>query len=107
MHSGNYGIGFHFWLIFLTIPQISMGVFLGFLRVRYGLRWSFAAHAAIDWTLISIAWFVIWLNKATSHDAALAVQALVGLLVLAVLFWGFIGLMSRNAGSDNSLKRVP
>lgn len=104
MHSFNYGIGFHLWLIFLIFPQISMGVVLGFLRIRYGLRWSFFAHAAIDWTVIYTTWLTLLLNKLISHRFVVFIVGLVGLGVLGLLFWGFIGLVSRNVGSDNSAR---
>jgi len=36
---------------FLVAPQISMGVFLGYIRVRFGLLWSIAFHACYNLAL--------------------------------------------------------
>ncbi|SHI91153.1 CPBP family intramembrane glutamic endopeptidase [Pseudozobellia thermophila] len=36
----------------LVAPQLSVGVFLGFIRVRFGLPWSIALHAAYNLILI-------------------------------------------------------
>lgn len=36
----------------LVAPQLSVGVFLGFVRVRFGLIWSMALHAAYNLILI-------------------------------------------------------
>ena len=36
----------------LVAPQLSVGIFLGFLRVRFGLVWAIALHAAYNLVLL-------------------------------------------------------
>jgi hypothetical protein len=38
----------------LVLPQILLGGYLGFIRVRFGLIWSIALHAAYNGTLLLI-----------------------------------------------------
>ncbi len=40
------------WSPLLVAPQLSVGLFLGFLRVRFGLKWAIALHAAYNLVLI-------------------------------------------------------
>ncbi len=47
VHLGNYDSTLWFGLLLIT-PQISAGVFMGFLRVRFGLRWAMALHACYN-----------------------------------------------------------
>ncbi len=47
VHLGNYDSTIWFGLLLIT-PQISVGVFLGFLRVKLGLLWAMALHACYN-----------------------------------------------------------
>lgn len=48
IHISNFGdLGSYFWLIpLLVAPQISAGIFLGYIRTKFGLLWSMLLHAA-------------------------------------------------------------
>ncbi|WP_198439804.1 CPBP family intramembrane glutamic endopeptidase [Pareuzebyella sediminis] len=37
----------------LVLPQMSIGVFLGFVRVRFGLPWAMAFHAVYNFVLVT------------------------------------------------------
>lgn len=37
----------------LVLPQISIGIFLGFIRVRFGLAWAMAFHAVYNLVLVT------------------------------------------------------
>ncbi len=54
IHVGNYGnIEGYYWLVpVLVAPQISAGIFLGFIRTKLGLVWSMLLHAAHNLILI-------------------------------------------------------
>jgi hypothetical protein len=79
-HSFNFGLGFKDWLLWLTLPQLMVGLVLAYLRVRYGLRWSIATHLAFDWILVLLLW--------THHDATtmgLPMKLLAGVFSLLLL----------------------
>ncbi|MEE9363732.1 MAG: CPBP family intramembrane glutamic endopeptidase [Cellulophaga sp.] len=40
-----------FFAVFLVLPQISAGIFFGYIRVRFGLLWSIALHASFNFLL--------------------------------------------------------
>ncbi|MEM9391304.1 MAG: CPBP family glutamic-type intramembrane protease [Bacteroidota bacterium] len=47
----------YLWAIpFLTLPQLVIGVFLGYTRIRYGFRWSILFHALHNGILLVPAW---------------------------------------------------
>lgn len=54
IHIGNYpDIEGFYWLIpVLVAPQISAGIFLGFIRTKLGLLWSILLHAVHNLVLI-------------------------------------------------------
>ncbi len=54
IHIGNFqNIDGYYWLIpVLVAPQISAGIFLGFIRTKLGLVWSMLLHAAHNLILI-------------------------------------------------------
>ncbi|MEM9858783.1 MAG: CPBP family glutamic-type intramembrane protease [Bacteroidota bacterium] len=42
------------WIMpLLTLPQLVIGVFLGFTRIKYGLRWSILLHALHNGILLA------------------------------------------------------
>ena len=91
-HMFNFGVGYQFWLLWLTLPQLMAGLVLTHLRVQYGLRWSIAAHLAFDWALVLVAW--------THHAAALGMPmkilaGLFSLLMLAMIVRGLFFLFRR------------
>ncbi|WP_350288647.1 CPBP family intramembrane glutamic endopeptidase [uncultured Croceitalea sp.] len=54
IHIGNFqDIDGYYWLIpILVAPQISAGVFLGFIRTKLGLVWSILLHAMHNFILL-------------------------------------------------------
>ncbi len=50
IHLGNYDSVLWFSFLLIT-PQISVGIFLGFLRVKFGLLWAMALHACYNLVL--------------------------------------------------------
>ncbi|WP_394972141.1 CPBP family intramembrane glutamic endopeptidase [uncultured Croceitalea sp.] len=54
IHIGNYeSVEGYYWLVpVLVAPQISAGIFLGFIRTKLGLVWSILLHAAHNLVLI-------------------------------------------------------
>lgn len=54
IHIGNYpDIEGFYWLVpVLVAPQISAGIFLGFIRTKLGLLWSMLLHAVHNLILI-------------------------------------------------------
>ena len=45
IHIGNYDSRVWAFMPLLVLPQLVLGLFLGFVRVRYGLSWAIFAHA--------------------------------------------------------------
>jgi hypothetical protein len=91
-HSLNFETGVQPWLLLLTLPQISAGIFLGYIRVRHGLRWSIATHMAIDYTVTFAAWALV-LAKPVLGAKGMAVAGIgMFLLIAAVLVYGMVGL---------------
>ena len=54
IHIGNFqDIEGYYWLIpILVAPQISAGIFLGFIRTKLGLLWSMLLHAVHNLILL-------------------------------------------------------
>ena len=54
MHISNYEISTEIILLspLLVAPQLSVGVLLGFIRVKFGLIWSMALHALYNLVLV-------------------------------------------------------
>lgn len=50
VHLTNFELTTQVWILspFLVAPQISVGVLLGFIRVKFGLLWSMALHASYN-----------------------------------------------------------
>jgi membrane protease YdiL (CAAX protease family) len=46
----------------LVSPQLSVGIFLGYIRVRFGLIWSMSLHAAYNLVLIGPIFLLRFLN---------------------------------------------
>jgi hypothetical protein len=46
----------------LVAPQLTVGVFLGFIRVRFGLNWAIALHAFYNLILVGPAILLKALN---------------------------------------------
>ncbi len=46
----------------LVAPQISVGIFLGYIRVRFGLIWSISLHAAYNLVLVGPVLLLRFLN---------------------------------------------
>lgn len=66
-HAAVYANHLTWWVFLLAIPQFLLGVLLASMRVRFGLRWSIAAHYAIDSLLI----YGAWLYLAVAHESVL------------------------------------
>ncbi|MBT8205735.1 MAG: CPBP family intramembrane metalloprotease [Eudoraea sp.] len=49
----EYEVGFYGFAILLILPQLSAGVFLGFIRVKMGLGWAILLHAFHNFILLS------------------------------------------------------
>ncbi|NVK52616.1 MAG: CPBP family intramembrane metalloprotease [Flavobacteriaceae bacterium] len=56
MHIFNYEINTNILLFspILIAPQIIIGLYLGFIRIRFGLLWSIALHALYNGFLLSL-----------------------------------------------------
>ncbi|WP_299048339.1 CPBP family intramembrane glutamic endopeptidase [uncultured Polaribacter sp.] len=56
IHITNFEISTNVILLspLLVLPQILLGVYLGFIRVRFGLLWSIGLHAAYNGILITL-----------------------------------------------------
>jgi membrane protease YdiL (CAAX protease family) len=56
IHLSNFKVTQNVLLLapFLVAPQILLGGFFGFIRVRFGLNWSIALHACYNGTLMLI-----------------------------------------------------
>lgn len=56
IHITNFEISQNILLVspILVLPQILLGGYLGFIRVRFGLIWSIALHASYNGILVSI-----------------------------------------------------
>lgn len=54
IHMGNYtGYESYWWLApILVAPQLNAGLFLGFIRVRFGLLWAIGLHGAYNLLLL-------------------------------------------------------
>lgn len=54
VHLSNYPNTSEIWLLapLLISPQLNIGAFLGFIRVRFGLLWGIAFHAAYNTLLL-------------------------------------------------------
>ena len=54
VHIGNFGEidGYYLLIPVLVAPQVSAGIFLGFIRTKLGLVWSMLLHAAHNLILI-------------------------------------------------------
>ena len=55
VHLSNFPNLTEIWFLapILISPQVSIGVFLGFIRVRFGLLWSMAFHAAYNFIFLA------------------------------------------------------
>jgi membrane protease YdiL (CAAX protease family) len=55
IHLSNFPNVAEIWPIapVLISPQLSIGLFLGFIRVRFGLLWSMAFHAAYNFIFLA------------------------------------------------------
>ncbi len=91
-HSFNFETGVQPWLLLLTLPQISAGVVLGYIRVRHGLRWSIATHMAIDYPAVLGAWIVVMARPTLGIKAAGALGAVMFFAVFGLLIYGMVGL---------------
>ena len=49
----EYKAGFYGFAVFLILPQLSAGVFLGFIRVKMGLVWAICLHAFHNFILLA------------------------------------------------------
>ena len=49
----EYDTGFYGFAVFLILPQLSAGIFLGFTRVKIGLVWAILLHALHNFILLS------------------------------------------------------
>ncbi|TXD50887.1 MULTISPECIES: CPBP family intramembrane glutamic endopeptidase [unclassified Polaribacter] len=56
IHISNFGITLNVILLapILVAPQIILGGYLGFIRVRFGLLWSIALHAFYNGVLMAL-----------------------------------------------------
>lgn len=54
VHLSNYPNFSEIWPLALLLisPQLNIGVFLGFIRIRFGLLWAIAFHAAYNLVLL-------------------------------------------------------
>lgn len=55
VHLSNFQNLKEIWLLtpILIAPQLNVGIFLGFIRVRFGLLWSIGFHAAYNGFLLA------------------------------------------------------
>jgi hypothetical protein len=91
-HSLNFEAGAKPWLILLTLPQISAGIFLGYIRVRHGLRWSIATHMAIDYSVTLGVWAVVLAKPILGVRGAAAGGGVMFLLFFGIILYGVVGL---------------
>ena len=49
----EYEAGFYGFALLLILPQLSAGIFLGFIRVKMGLGWAILLHAFHNFILLS------------------------------------------------------
>ena len=49
----EYEAGFYGFAILLILPQLSAGIFLGFIRIKLGLGWAILLHALHNFILLS------------------------------------------------------
>ncbi len=91
-HSFNFETGVQPWLLLLTLPQISAGVFLGYIRVRHGLRWSIATHMAIDYTATFTAWALVLSKPVLGAKGMVVAGGGMFVLIATVLVYGMVGL---------------
>jgi hypothetical protein len=91
-HSFNFETGVQPWLLLLTLPQISAGIFLGYIRVRHGLRWSIATHMAIDYTATFTAWALVLSKPVLGTKGMVVAGGGMFLLIATVLVYGMVGL---------------
>ncbi len=49
----EYESGFYGFALFLVMPQLSAGIFLGFIRIKMGLGWAILLHALHNFILLS------------------------------------------------------
>lgn len=79
-HSRLYSNGLEWWSFALVMPQFLAGVGLAYLRTSFGLRWSIAAHYAIDIPLVLLRWlYPLAASSALLHG--MSVTLLVGILM--------------------------
>jgi Type II CAAX prenyl endopeptidase Rce1-like len=79
-HSRLYSDGLEWWSFVLVMPQFLAGVGLAYLRTSFGLRWSIAAHYAIDIPFVLLRWlYALAASSALLHG--MFVTLLVGILM--------------------------
>lgn len=88
-HTLFYTNGFAWWAFVLVLPQFLAGVGLAYVRVSYGLRWSIAAHYAVD----TLAVLPTWLSLSAAPGSALnGLLVAVMVALLAVMAYGLVAL---------------
>lgn len=90
-HAALYANHLAWWSFLLTIPQFLLGVLLASMRVRFGLRWSIAAHYAIDGPVVYGAWFYMAVarDSVVQHGLMLAYLGIGAFVVV----YGFVALV--------------
>lgn len=61
VHIYNFEISTAVWLLlpFLVLPQLILGLLLGYMRVRYGLLWSMYLHGVHNLIFVGVSLWVI------------------------------------------------
>lgn len=83
-HTSLYVNHLVWWGFVLVLPQFVLGLGLAYLRASFGLRWSIAAHYAIDIPSVLGTW--LYLSASPSgllHRGMLLTLSAAGLLVIA------------------------
>ena len=89
-HASLYSNHWVWWALVLALPQFLLGVGLAYLRVSFGLRWSIAAHYAIDVPSVLGAWLYASTPPSSPlHSALLMAFAVIG---TAIVVYGLLTL---------------
>ena len=83
-HTSLYVNRLVWWGFVLVLPQFLLGVGLAYLRASFGLRWSIAAHYAIDIPSVLGTWLYLSASPAGPlHRGLLVALSTAGLLIMA------------------------
>lgn len=86
-HSLLYSNSVAWWAFALVLPQFLAGVGLAYVRASFGLRWSVAAHYAMDVLVVLPSW--LYLSAAPSNPLYVMFLILMAFL-LALILYGLV-----------------